>query len=284
MVVEYRDAEHVYVTVPGTLVSSVRIGETVEQGQVLAQLASASVEIEVSKLTSERDRQRLFLADLEARRLHGEANGSQVPAAKASLADAQQRLDQLQQDAERLTIVAPRGGTVLPPPNLPRKPRVTDKLDKWSGLPFEERNKGAYLDVGTLLCLVGDPARFEAVLHVEQTDIELVQPGQPTRIVLDTLPGDVFSGEVAEIAKLDLKLMPRVLAAAGDLPSRTDDRGVSHPLDTWYQARVRFDEDPSNLLAGVHGSAKILVAPRSLGIQLARYLRQTFSRAGAPRR
>src|SRR4029077_9421570 len=111
-------------------------------------------------------------------------------------------------------------------------------------IPFDERNLETFLETGTLLCLVGDPSRFEAVLHVEQTDIELVRTGQRVRIMLDHLPGEVFLGTVAEVAKLDLAVMPRELSAARDLPSRIDQRGVSHPLDTWYQARVLFDEDP----------------------------------------
>jgi putative peptide zinc metalloprotease protein len=278
VVIEYRDALRVYVTVPGTLATSVHIGQTVQQGQTLAQLKSAAVELDVARLTSQRDQQQLYLADLEARRLQGVIDGAQIPAAKAALADARQQLAQIERDAARLTIVAPRTGIVLPPPSLPRKPPVSDRLDRWSGMPFDERNRESFLETGTLLCLVGDPARFEAVLHVEQTDIELVQTGQRVRIMLDHLPGEVFLGTVVEVAKLDLKVMPRELSAARDLPARIDQRGVSHPLDTWYQARVLFDEDPPRLLARVHGRAKITVTPRSLGAQLARYLKQTFSR------
>ena len=110
-----------------------------------------------------------------------------------------------------------------------------------------------------------------------RSDVELVAEEQRVRMVLDHLPGKVFDGRVVEIAKLDLELMPRELAAAGDVPSRTDQQGARRPIDTWYQARVQFDEDPPHSVARVHGSAKISVAPRSLGSQLMRYLRQTFS-------
>ena len=278
VVVEYRDAQRVYVTVPGTLVKSMHTGETAKEGQTLAQLASPSVQLEVAKLTSERDGQRLYLANLESQRLQGVIDGAKIPAAKAALVDVEERLGQYQRDAARLTIVAPVGGTVLPPPNVPRKPRAADMLDRWWVVPLDPRNLGSYLDTGTLVCLVGDPSRFEAALHVEQTDIELVAPGQRVRIMLDSLPGEMFWGTVAEIAKLDLKVMPRELQAAGDLPSRTDQRGVSHPLDTWYQARVLFDEDPAHLVARVHGRAKISVTPQSLFAQVARYVKQTFSR------
>jgi hypothetical protein len=137
---------------------------------------------------------------------------------------------------------------------------------------------GCYLDTGTLLCLIGDAARFEAVLHVAQADVELVQPGQTVRLRLDHAPGQVFRGTVVDVAKLDVDVMPRELAAGGDVPSRSDPRGVRRPLDTWYQARVHFDDQPPFELARVHGRARISVAPRSLAAQLSRYLKQTFSR------
>jgi hypothetical protein len=229
-------------------------------------------------LTSERERQRLFLASLEARRLQGVDDGARLPAAQAALADLDARLEQQKRDAARLAIVSPVAGTVLPPPSVPPAARDDDKLARWSGTPLERRNLGSYLEVGTLLCLVGEANRFEAVLHVGQNDVELVRPGQRARMVLDHLPGQVFWGEVTELAKLDLDVMPRELAAAGDLPARSDERGLARPLDTWYQARVRFDQDPLHSVARVHGTAKISVLPRSLGAQLARYLKQTFSR------
>ena len=277
LVLRYHDAQRVYVTVPGQLVASVGEGETVAKGDVLAELASPSVKRELATLRSDRDRQRLFLENLEARRLQGVDDGARIPAAKASLADIDERLAQLERDASALTIVAPRDGTVLPPPSVSPEAHA-DRLHNWSGTPLQPRNLGCFLDTGTLLCLVGDRDRFEAVLHVPQTDVELVAPGQSVRIVLDHLPGQVFRGTVTEVAKLDLEVMPRELAVAGDVPSRSDQSGVRRPLDTWYQARVVFDDHPPHFVARVHGSAKIRVAPRSLGAQLARYLWQTFAR------
>jgi putative peptide zinc metalloprotease protein len=278
LVIDYRDAESVYVTVAGRLVSSVSIGDQVDKGQTLAALANPTVERELAKLTAHRNQTQQYLADLEARRLQGAIDGAQIPPATAALADAEIRLAQLKRDAERLTLTAPIAGTVLPPPNVPRKPRSTDTLDRWSGTPLDDRNRGTQLEVGTLVCLVGDPDHFEAILHVEQSDIELVTEGQQVRLTVDHLPGEILSGTVSEIARLDLDRMPRELAASGDLPSRTDRRGTKHPLDTWYQARVTFDSDPAHLVARVHGRAKIAVASQSLGAQLLRWLRQTFSR------
>jgi len=278
VVIEYRDAQSVFVTVGGTLVEQPRIGQKVEEGQTLVRLDNPAIRKEVARLTSDRDRQRVFLANLEARRLQGVADGSQVPAAQAALEDAEARLTQFNRDAASLTIVAPVAGVVLPPPALARTSRATDKLDRWSGTPLDERNLGSYLEPGTLVCYVGDPNHFEALLHVAQSEIELVALGQSVRMQLDHRPGEVLAGTVCEIAKRDLDDMPRQLAAAGDVPTRTDAQGVAHPLDTWYQVRVQFDTDPPHLVAGIHGAARISVASSPFLAQFARWVRQTFSR------
>jgi putative peptide zinc metalloprotease protein len=278
LMVEYRDADRVYATVPGRLHAEVKTGQRVDKGQVLARLSNPEVTLEVARLRGERDQQRLFLKNLESQRLQGSMDGSQVPSATAMLADLEKRLEQLERDAAELTLVAPRSGCVLPPPIIPVEHANTDALPRWSGTPLDEPNEASYLERGTQLCLVGDPNRFEAILHVDQADVELVQDGQRVRMALDSLPGETYWGAVVDVARLDLKVMPRELAAAGDLPARTDERGATRPLDTWYQVRVRFDQDPPRLVARVHGRAKIVVAPLSLASQLARYLKQTFGR------
>ena len=277
-VLEFRDARQIYVTEPGRLVQAARAGQKVRAGDVLAQLASPTVQLELAKLTSERDRARLYLANLQARHLQGSISSGEIPAAKAALVDAQARLDQRQRDAERLALTAPATGTILPPPAIPAEPPESATLARWSGTPIDERNLGAFLETGTLVCLVGDERGFEAILHVDESDVELVAPGQAVRIRLDSLPGETYAGRVMEIARLDLDVMPRELAAAGDVPARTDRQGLSRPLDTWYQARVELDVDPPYGLARVHGRAKIDVAPQTLASRIARYLKKTFGR------
>jgi putative peptide zinc metalloprotease protein len=278
LVLEYRDAQRVYVTEPGRLVQTSRAGQKVREGDVLAQLSNPAVELELAQLTSQRDRQRLYLANLEARHLQGSIDSAEIPAARAALADVQSRLDARLRDAQRLSLTAPAAGTVLPPPALPPEPPESDTLGRWSGTPLLERNLGALLETGTLVCLVGDPRRFEAILHVDESDVELVVPGQSVAIRLDSLPGETYRGRVVEIARLDVDVMPRELAAAGDVPARTDRHGLSRPLDTWYQARVAIDADPPHGLARVHGRAKIAVAPQTAATRIARYLKKTFGR------
>jgi len=276
VVVEYRDAKRVYVTVPGEIVAAAKVGQQVKAGETIATLDNPEVRLDLARLTSERDGQKLAVANLEAGRLQGGIDGAEIPAARAALADLEARLAQVTRDAQRLVLVAPIAGTVLPPPNVVEHASDRHALAGWSGTPLDEKNRGAYLETGTLVCLVGEPDAFEAIVHVDENDVELVAAGQAVSLRLDHLPAETFTGTVTDVSKLDLDVMPRELAAAGDLPARKDERGIARPLDTWYQARVRFDAEPGELIGRVHGRAKIEVAPRTLGDRLMRYVKQTF--------
>ncbi len=276
MVLEYANAERVYVTVDGTLADAIAVGTQVQPGQQLARLENPTVTLELARLESERDAQQLRVANLNARRLQGGTAGAELPAAQAALNDLERLLTQTTRDAQRLLLVAPRGGVVLPPPNVPHEPAEPHALFRWTGTPLDSENLGAMLSTGTLVCLVGKPDEFEATLHIDQRDVELVQAGQRVTIRLDHLPNAVLEGDIVEIARLDLDVMPRELAAAGDLPAREERDGRARPIDTWYQARVKFDGKPAHLIARMHGRAKIAVAPQSTGSRLMRWLKQTF--------
>ena len=62
VVVEFRDAQRVYVNVPGTLAWNVAIGEKIEEGEP-PPAGQLQVDLEVARLTAERDTQRLLLVE-----------------------------------------------------------------------------------------------------------------------------------------------------------------------------------------------------------------------------
>jgi hypothetical protein len=104
-----------------------------------------------------------------------------------------------------------------------------------------------------------------------------VRVGQNVQLHLAELPGETLKGTISSIGELDLKVAPRELVIAGDLPSRTDESGVSRPLSASYQARVKLDPAAHlSLRSGAPGRARISADPQSLANRLVRYLQQTF--------
>ena len=275
-VLQPRDAQHVYVVVPGSLAESVSAGEMVEKGQPLARLVNLDVRQAIVELTGKRDLARLELENLGLRLADDPSVAPRIPAAREALADIEARLDERERDHDRLVLRAPVGGTVLPPPRRPPRSYSPGRLDSWEASPLDERNLGCHLETGALYCLVGDPDDLEASVVLDQADVKFVRAGQRVRLKLDQLPGRVLGGTITEIAKTDLKVAPRELAKGEELPVRVDDQGIPRPVETSYQARVALDDHDARLLPGTRGRAKILAEPQSLARRLYRHLGRTF--------
>jgi putative peptide zinc metalloprotease protein len=139
-----------------------------------------------------------------------------------------------------------------------------------------EKNREAFLETGTLFCMIGDAEKLEAVLIIDQGDVQFVRAGQAVRLKLDERPGEILTGIVREVAQIDLKVTPRELLQHEDLPTRMNQQGRPELVSTSYQARVELDPHGYSLLNGTTGAAKIETAPQSLAARLARYLSRTF--------
>ena len=276
VVFEPENAQRVYVAVPGRLTESVRAGEIVQSGQPLARLVNYDVRWQLESLRGQRKQQQLILQNLEFRRVEDAQVGNQIPVASTALADIEGRLESRQRDEQRLVLKAPTAGTVIPPASVSPLSGSLGALQSWRGTPLEERNRGCYLETGTLFCLVGDPRRFEAVLLVDQADRPFIRKGQLVHLVMDAFTTHRLKGTITEIAKSDVKVAPREIAASDDIRVRFDARGNPMPVDTLYRARVALDQQHPALVAGCGGRAKIVSDRRTLAWRLLRSLSRTF--------
>src|SRR5262249_51380890 len=149
-----------------------------------------------------------------------------------------------QGDLQRLHLVAPRAGQVIPPPAQAAPPSAEGKLPMWSGSPLDEHNLGATLDHGKLFCQIGDPGKFEAVLYVDQADVDQVFPGQKVKIMLGELPGVTLTSEINEKSTDPSKYLPKALSnkAKGPIETKADESGIPKPASILYQARAPLDD------------------------------------------
>ena len=274
------DARRVYVTVAGTLEDTTAAGCFVEQGDCVARLINREVDREVIELAGRRHQQAVQLQSLQARRVDEPQFASQMPAVQQALLDLDEQLAYRRQDQERLSISAPVSGTIIPPPIEPDQFYQPGVLPGRIGSPLETRAVGSYLQVGELLCLIGDPNRLEAILTIDQADWPYVCQGQRVRLLLDELPGKVLMGRVADLSQIDLKVAPRELAGQSELAIRRDNEGIARPATTSYQVRVRMENCDVPLRVGTRGRGKVLVAPQPLGTRIYRSWRRLFRLSG----
>ena len=205
---------------------------------------------------------------------------------KTILPASKQQLQEKHGDLEKLRLVAEKDGVVIPPPMHPKSPNDT-RLPTWSGTPLEKQNLGATLKQGTVFCRVAEPGNYEAVLYVDQSDIDQLRINEKVKIMLDQLPGVVFHTKVTEKSTDPVKYTPKALSnkSGGTVETKSDESGASRPASVLYQAIAPLDKDvlvtgtqgKSNdaedlLAAGLKGQAKIDAPWHSLGWRTWRFL------------
>jgi putative peptide zinc metalloprotease protein len=278
LVLELRDAESIYVSVPGILDAVyLQPGDRVAADAPIAKLSNLEIDQEIARLSGERDRLQIHLQNLSRRQGRDKDAADAIPATRTALAELDERLRRRRRDAQRLQLVALRAGVVSPPPRIsPTLPE--EDLPTWSGMPCDDHNLGCYLEVGTLVCLVGDPSAVDALLIVDQNDIEFVRPGQAVEIMLNEYRRQTTVGKVAQIAQIDLEKVPLVLShkSGGEVSTVSDESGGERPIRIAYQARVPLPDTELSLLPGFSGRAKIDVGREPLGRRIMRLFRQTF--------
>ena len=279
--IQPQNASQVYAIVPGRLVRWMKQpGDNVGAGEVVAELENADIRLQQVKtrgdLLQAEERFRALdssqLQDPQALALL-EVNREVVASRRELAAKADQR-------AELLTVRSPVGGTIIQPPSKPDQKGASaeEQLPTWSGNPFAPRNAEAVFSQSDLLCLVGDPQHMEAVLVVDQADIDMVKEGHEVDIKIDSARLSTLNGFIRQISNMDMKVTPEHLStqSGGMLDTEMDSSGRMRPMSTSYQARVPLENVDLSLRAGYRGHAKIYVGWKSLGWRFYRFLARTF--------
>jgi len=305
--VQPRDAVPVYIDVPGRIERMlVKEGEHVTAGQPLAILRSAEVQADVERYRGQKEVAEAQLQSRIHRAFKERKAAEEVPQIKENLETAKRQLAEKEEDLRRLTLRAPIGGTVLPPPKKKSRHNPETQLPTWSGTPFDPENLpaagegetdaatngsgGAYFRQGELFCLIGEPDKMEAILVIDQGDIEFVREGQDVELKLDESPHDTITHteldgkerrlQIAQIANTELKISSQRLSGktGGELATETDpETGMEKPQSTSYQARVYLGDPEHELMMGLRGRAKIAVDPQPLGKRFWRFVTKTFN-------
>ncbi len=275
-----RGEETVYVTVDGRLEELlVKAADRVEKGQELARFSNIDLELQIADLEGQEAGYRARLASLERERFADAAAGMEIGTVEESLKSVQEQLAKKRQYQRELVLKAPRAGLVLPPETVDERPDPGGRLSAWSGSAISKKNLGATYAEGTVLCMVGDPQHFEAVMIVDQTEVEFVERGQQVDLKLNAFPFETFTGTVDEIAETHIEVGSERLSvkAGGSIPTTTDEMGREVPISTSYEVLMHLD-DPGNLLTpGMRGNARIVVGRRTVGQWLWRLFWQTFN-------
>ncbi len=270
----------VYVETPGHLSEIyVASGDLVAAGDPLVKLTNPDKTVELVRVEGEAAVARVNFVNVSLASTRDDRFAQELLPAAAQKRAAESRLKLMEQDTERLLIRAPIAGTFIAAPPRKKNPDDEGNLRTWINTAVATENRGAFLETQTLVGqIIPDESRVEAILAIDQADIEFIQPNQTVRIWSRQLPGQCFVAQTAQIAPAKMRAAPRQLAAraGGDLQTTTNRDGEEEPLNATYQVNVPLEGTGATVLTGATGVAKVKVGSTTLGTRLWRLLCLTF--------
>jgi hypothetical protein len=137
---------------------------------------------------------------------------------------------------------------------------------------------GAYLEASTLVGRIAQPGQLEAILAIDQEELDFVTAGQQVDLLLAQLPGEKLASRIDRIADENMQAVPARLSAraGGRLATRTAAGGVEQPLSVVYQANVPLEDPAFRIAIGATGLAKIHAGNQPLYQRLWRAACRTF--------
>jgi putative peptide zinc metalloprotease protein len=276
LLIEAAHAVQLYAPLSALVHAHAEYGQQVEEGAIIAVLTNDELMLEQSELDAEVSRLELSLQEMKSRIEQEPELASLLPPTEAALARARQQQRLGEEKLAKLTVRSPSSGQLLPPPVRDGDAAERDALRGWSGFALSAENEGCHVDAGDVLCLVQTDPEVEAVLLVQQGDMEFVQIGQPVRLYFDEMPERTWEGVVQEISREEVAELSRELSANRDVAVRPSRGGKPELAETSYFVRVGFDPQPAAVRHGSAGIAKIEVGDRTVGQMVWRSLQTTF--------
>jgi putative peptide zinc metalloprotease protein len=187
-------------------------------------------------------------------------------------------------ELKNLTILAPMSGVVYPPPSRSGQ-SGGGMLPQWSDTLFSGKNSNAVLTPDDLICQIGSGDKMEAVLVIDQGDIDIIDQAinkgmtPAVDMLFDAWPDKAYDGELGEMAQTKVEQASPALSSqhGGSLNTRTDARGVPVPLSASFQARVAIDNDNGKFRVGLRGKARIYTGWQPLWQRAWRMFQRTLN-------
>ncbi len=273
-----RDAASVYVEMPGELKTIHLATGAAAAGQPIAELIDIDARLAVQRQHSQRAE---IVARIESIRQRAHTDDSallELAHTEEALAALNKQIVRLEEDLAKLTIRAPTAGNIVPPPSRQQPEKSRMQLVSWSGRPLDPRNVGAYLEASTLVCRVAQVGKLEAILAIDQEELDFVRAGQAVDLLLSSRPGEKWPGQIEHIAEQNMEAAPTRMAsrAGGQLATRADQSGVERLLSVVYQASVPLDDASGQVIVGATGLARIHAGYQPLWQRLWRAGCRTF--------
>ena len=278
--VQPQNARNVYVDVEGVLSEvDVQPNVYVQEGERIIELTSKQLDVQLAGMKTQLASSYVRLENIRQSEAvdaaFSQGRQSAEVAVRASNASYERKL----MDRERLSIRAPISGYFIAPRRVRERDDGQEGLGFWNGTPLDRKNLGAYLKSGTFVGqVVPNLEKMEAVLVVDQSEIEFIQQQQKVELCLNQIPGTIFHSVTDRISPSELVELPPSLSGkhGGSIVVESDSEGRLVPVSTKYRVSVPLANSERIIISGSTGRAKVRVGSKTIGQRIVRLFNETF--------
>ena len=269
------DAEPVYAIVPGFVEQVSKPGQVVEAGQTVAVLRNAAIELDYRAAQGNFEKQKQLVELLTRATVLDSEQSRRVTEAQARLEDLSTQLSIQQARVDALTLTATRSGVILRGNEQAESKNDEDRLSDWSGFVTDPRNRGCYVQGGTVLCRIATPDQYEAELLLPQSTAKRVAKGAAVSLVSASAPQSIQQGEVFQISKRSMSTDHNDIDATDAVSSLAEATKTS---EVAYLLRVKLTQQQAALLMeGQQSDVLIRTVPQSIASRIWTSLASLFS-------
>lgn len=261
-------------------------GDCVKAGDVLARLKNPRLDAELLTMQGQRRETEREIQMCEQLGANQEAV-ARLQELRARLVGLRKAILELQAERTQLELRAPIDGVVVSPYwRVDRENKFEDmssELRQWEGTPLSPRNLDVTLEPGTHVCSVGDPAKLEAIVVVDQSKIDFVEPGGLVKVKLIERPSETLICKVNAVDDVERQKMENApfqlsVKGGGPIATETVEGGEERPQSASFRVRVDLDStDELEIKVGMTAKAKIKARPQTLLQRLIRLAREVFN-------
>ncbi|MEX0824710.1 MAG: hemolysin D, partial [Pirellulaceae bacterium] len=239
--VQHADMGMVYAGTAGRIEEAVEPGTQVKQGDVLALLENRDLFVRLAGLEGEEKQAEVRLRNIGFRERRDPSVAAELRTQQKLLESYRQLRAKTEEEIEQLTVRAHIDGYVLPPPKRADNGPQDGRLPSWSGSPLAKKNRGALLNAEDVVCQIGTADTLEAVLIVDQGDIQLIAEEMDVDLKFDSDRLKTFHGKIHDLSISTRQQVSAGMSSqtGGDLETEVDpETGQVKPRSVSYQALV----------------------------------------------
>lgn len=205
----------------------VKEGDQVRRGDTLLELDRQTYEAQLVLARAQFNQTRLRHNRVESLFARGLIALEQFEASKTAYEVAEAQYLQAQDQFDKTVICAPISGLIT---------QVNIKEGETAII-------GTMNYAGTVLLVIADLSRMEALVEVDETDVMAIKPGQSAAITVDALPDTTFTGRVIRVGYMPVQ---KLLTA--------------EQTATNFEVEIIIDSSTASLRPGMTAHAEIITA------------------------